>query len=87
MGRPVKTPEVRAAAVPEAARVKLLVALEARNAAREQAVHAEVQLVDTVRAVVEEGTSYRDVEATTGIPHQTVHGWVTASRGEADDLR
>ena len=80
VGRPVKTAEMRAASVPEAARVKLLVALEARNAARDRAAIAEVQLVDVVQEVVTAGVSLRDVAMTLGAPHQSVHGWLTARR-------
>lgn len=67
---------MRSARVPEPQRVELLVSLRRRNDARAYAENAELELYRAVADAVDQGASFRDVAATLGLPHQSVHGWL-----------
>lgn len=83
VGRPLITQAMRNARVPEEQRVQLLVMLSRRNEARAYAESAELDLYRAVADAVDHGASYRDVAATLGLPHQSVHGWL---RRHADSI-
>lgn len=76
-----KTRQMRVEAVPENDRATLIGLYEARERARMFAERAEVELHAGIAEVVADGSSIRDVAATLGVPHQSLHGWLRRSNG------